>query len=257
MRTGHKPNKTIICCIATLLVLAQAIYETASASDGAHYNGFNIKQLSCYLGDVDVDVCEAGAKISSRKGTLVALCPAPFDKICIYNSKNHKIFVTAAETYKNYLSNQFNVMLNTTFGDAAIVLHKSTSIVVRGEHCDRYMTNNQFAQVQTKNYRLGLCSHESPRFYDMATSQRLLKNNSLAWAIDRIFGLPTSPGMPINATYINMANETTTALRTVIPPKVASFKASDFQCPKGYTIAKDQRELSVDPKSSDDVMPLF
>src|SRR5262249_28135451 len=142
--------------------------NSASATNPATINGFRLRQKSCYIGDVEVLVCETGVKVMCRKGTIVTICPAPFNKIIIYSVPAKKIFSKETDKYRGYLANQLDLMINGGLADPTIGIEKKDPIRVTGIECDFYRSNRAYTQSQVAKFKQGLCNYESPKDYSLA-----------------------------------------------------------------------------------------
>ena len=252
--------------IALLLVAFQIEASTAPQSSGHGAEaaeqpalaGYRIGQKSCYLAETEVQLCQAGIKIlqKSNRNQVITLCPSPFDKIYVYSLRLKKVFVSPTAKYKNFLCNKLNFIAGNFYTNDNVGMRKTGTNLVFGRKCNVYTSSTAFARQQLMLYRQGECTFESYKTYKVFADETLMVSPTMAKAIYPIYGLPIAPGMPLAAKLTNVEDTVTEALQTTSLFK-ATFKAADFTCPSGFTAVKDERELSLDKRQTEDSIPLF
>ena len=252
-------EKLSISLVAGLVIQTGMIISgcPASAAEPSAISGYKINQKSCYLGETEVQVCAAGLKIlrKANRNEVITVCPSPFDKIYVYSLKLKKVYVAPTAKYRNYLCNRLNFIAGNFVSDGT-TLTKSGGAMILGRRCDVYKSSAKFALEQRKIHEQGESTHESIMAYIVTAEPTLINNAQEAAAIYRIYGLAAATGMPLTARQINVEDSETEVLRTSAVTK-SIFKPSEFGCPTGFTPVKDEHELVVDLRNTEDSIPLF
>lgn len=231
--------KLLIIALGTfcLVVCSPSLCKEKSES------GVCLIQVGKVCGDAVFTATGKGVRIDLKKSGLTLVAKAPAWKVFEY-SKERRIF---------YPTTLMTAGQNLVRGEAAASGHlfnlltfvRSKNVSVLGKDAVQYTTPKSVAEKAYAVKQAGGSDNGAPQKATYTLYEAPAVPEQACVLLKTIYGLPTSPkGLPLEFSYVTLRGVHEGRLVTYGIHSCAA-KASDFECPPGFKLAKSEQEVTV------------
>gem|GEM_PF-2465109 len=243
----------ILCSLAALAWPTPYAQAAPAASTGANVNGWFLSQRAREEGNIDVELCKTGVRMTVSKSGLVILAAAPWRDAYMYCLKTHNIFKMPLEKYANPYMRTMVMFDGGALAETETVERgKETSV---GIECKLLTEKPGFAKRQLEKRRQGQIAPRSPMTIQYLVTDHFKVDPRISHIMAKVYAVPVTDSVPLQFNYTNVSREKDKQLSTTAV-KPAKFKASDFQPPAGLKTVKDGMAVLV-PEDSDPGLDLM